>query len=41
LKSMFAAITAAPRPIDRIALFYQANATSRFRVVAEHELSPR
>ena len=41
LRSMFAAITAAPRPIDRIALFYQADATSRFRVVAERELSPR
>jgi putative phosphonate metabolism protein len=41
LRSMFAAITAAPRPIDRIALFYQADATSRFRIVAERELSPR
>lgn len=41
LQSMFAAITAAPRPIDRIALFYQADATSRFRIVAERELSPR
>jgi putative phosphonate metabolism protein len=41
LKSMFAAIIAEPRVIDRIALFYQADATSRFRVVAERELSPR
>lgn len=41
LKSMFAAITAAPRPIDRIGLFYQADATSRFRIIGERELGPR
>ena len=39
LKAMFATITAAPRPIDRIGLFYQEDATSRFRIIAEHELS--
>ena len=40
LRSMFAAITAAPRSIDRIGLFYQADAASRFRIIGERELSP-
>ena len=37
---MFASITAAPRSIDRIGLFYQADAASRFRIIGERELSP-
>lgn len=40
LTSMFTAITAQPRPIDRIALFHQPDAKSRFRIIAERELSP-
>jgi len=40
LQELFAPITAMPRPIDRIGLFYQADATARFRVIAERELAP-
>lgn len=39
LGALFADITATPRPIDRIALFYQPDAASRFRIIAERELS--
>jgi putative phosphonate metabolism protein len=39
LQALFAGITATPRPIDRIALFYQPDAASRFRIIAERELS--
>jgi putative phosphonate metabolism protein len=41
LRDLFAPITAAPRPIDRIALFYQADAAARFRIIAERELAAR
>jgi putative phosphonate metabolism protein len=41
LRELFASITATPRPIDRIALFYQADASARFRVIAERELAAR
>ncbi len=41
LRRLFAAITVAPRKIDRIALFYQPDTTSRFRVIAQHELTAR
>ncbi len=39
LQEQFAGILAAPRPIDRIAIFHQADATSRFRIIAERELA--
>jgi len=38
LRALFAGITATRRPIDRIALFYQPDAPSRFRIIAEREL---
>ena len=41
LQELFADITATPRPIDRIALFYQPDAASRFRIIAERALSAR
>lgn len=41
LGGLFAGITATPRPIDRIALFYQPDAASRFRIIAERELTAR
>jgi putative phosphonate metabolism protein len=39
LRELFAGIIATPRPIDRIALFYQPDAASRFRIIAERELA--
>jgi 2'-5' RNA ligase len=39
LKSLFAGITAVPRPIDRIALCRQADAVSRFRIIGQRELT--
>ena len=41
LRQLFAPVTAMPRPIDRIALFYQADAAARFRIIAERELPGR
>lgn len=41
LRQLFAPVTAMPRPIDRIALFYQADAAARFRIIAERELTGR
>ncbi len=41
LRELFGPVTATPRPIDRVALFYQADATARFRVIAERELGTR
>jgi putative phosphonate metabolism protein len=41
LRELFAGITATPRSIDRIALFFQPDAASRFRIIAERELSAR
>lgn len=41
LRRLFATITAAPRKIDRIALFYQPDAASRFRIIAERDLTAR
>ena len=40
LRELFADITATPRSIDRVALFYQADAAARFRIIAEHDLGP-
>jgi putative phosphonate metabolism protein len=39
LAELFAGITAMPRSIDRIALFHQADAAARFRIIAERELT--
>jgi putative phosphonate metabolism protein len=41
LRELFAPITALPRPIDRIVLFYQADASARFRIIAERDLTGR
>jgi len=41
LRELFAAITAAPRTIDRIALCQQADAAARFRTIAERDLAAR